>query len=106
MYERFTDASREVMRLAAEEAARWNLEYIGTEHVLIALALSNSHSAGAILHQCGINGRHSIGTEHLLHGLLCDEESVGCYILAHEDCGLAKVRELFEQARAESTGQQ
>jgi len=37
MYERFTDRARKVMQLAGQEAQRFNHEYIGTEHLLLAL---------------------------------------------------------------------
>lgn len=37
MFERFTDGSRLVVRLAQEEARRLRHPYIGTEHLLIAL---------------------------------------------------------------------
>lgn len=163
MYERFTDASREVVRLAAEEASRWNHEYVGTEHVLIALSQSSSHPGGKILQECATDsdklrsvmktivmpgpalplpgrwarlvafvsfrrrtqwtprakqlveraveaaredGRNSIGTEHLLHGMLCDEESVAYQILTHQSPGIAKVRELVQQARMQTSGSQ
>jgi ATP-dependent Clp protease ATP-binding subunit ClpC len=37
MYERFTDRARNVLRLANQEAERFNHEYIGTEHILLGL---------------------------------------------------------------------
>ncbi len=37
MYERFTDRARKVMRLANQEAQRWNHEYIDTQHLLLGL---------------------------------------------------------------------
>jgi ATP-dependent Clp protease ATP-binding subunit ClpC len=37
MYERFSNDARRVMQLANNEAQRFNHEYIGTEHVLLAL---------------------------------------------------------------------
>jgi ATP-dependent Clp protease ATP-binding subunit ClpC len=37
MDKRFTDRARKVMQLADQEARRLNHEYIGTEHVLLAL---------------------------------------------------------------------
>src|SRR4051794_28654143 len=37
MYERFTDRSRKVMQLANAEAWRFHHEYVGTEHILLAL---------------------------------------------------------------------
>ncbi len=37
MYERFTDRARKIMKLANQEAQRFNHEYIGTEHILLGL---------------------------------------------------------------------
>ncbi len=37
MMERFSDRARKVMQLANQEAQRFNHEYIGTEHVLLAI---------------------------------------------------------------------
>ena len=37
MFDRFTDRARAMMRLAEQEAKRFNHEYVGTEHLLLAL---------------------------------------------------------------------
>jgi ATP-dependent Clp protease ATP-binding subunit ClpC len=37
MFERFTDRARRVVALAQEEARMLNHNYIGTEHILLAL---------------------------------------------------------------------
>ena len=37
MYERFSDLARKVMQFANQEAQRFNHEYIGTEHIVLAL---------------------------------------------------------------------
>ena len=42
VYERLTDRSRKVMQMASQEAQRLGHEYVGTEHVLIALAKEGS----------------------------------------------------------------
>ena len=39
---RFTDRARKVMQLANQEAQRFNHEYVGTEHVLLALVREGS----------------------------------------------------------------
>ncbi len=36
-FEKFTERAREVLRLAQEEAQRFNHNYIGTEHLLLGL---------------------------------------------------------------------
>lgn len=49
MHERFTDHARKVMQLANQEAQRMNHEYIGTEHILLALLKEMSGVAGLVL---------------------------------------------------------
>src|SRR5947209_6420717 len=49
MYERFTDRARQVMELANEEALRFAHEYIGTEHILLALGQEGSGVAANVL---------------------------------------------------------
>lgn len=58
MYQRFTDDTRKVLQLANQEAQRFCHEYIGTEHILLALMKCNDqHVMQAI--ECGIRGRRS-----------------------------------------------
>lgn len=45
MYERFTDRARNVMDLARDEAQAFGRSFIGTEHILIALAESGDDVA-------------------------------------------------------------
>ncbi len=49
MYERFTDRARTVMKLTNQEAHRFNHEYIGTEHILLAIAKEGSGTAAGVL---------------------------------------------------------
>lgn len=49
MYERFTDRAREVMRLATEEAQRRQQDYVGTEHLLLAIFDDESGVAATVL---------------------------------------------------------
>ncbi len=49
MLERFTDRSRKVMQLANQEAMKLNHEYIGTEHILLGLAIEGSGVAANVL---------------------------------------------------------
>jgi ATP-dependent Clp protease ATP-binding subunit ClpC len=49
MYESFTDRAREVMKLANQEAKHFDHEYIGTEHVLLALIKEGSGVAANVL---------------------------------------------------------
>lgn len=49
MYEKFTDRLRKVMQRANQEAQRFNHEYIGTEHMLLALCDEGSGVAAGVL---------------------------------------------------------
>ena len=49
MYERFTDAARNAMRLANEEAQRSGDDYVNTEHVLLGVAQVKSGIAAMVL---------------------------------------------------------
>lgn len=50
MYERFTAEAREVMKLANQEAQRFNHEYVGTEHVLLGILWLDYGAAVRALH--------------------------------------------------------
>ena len=41
MFERFTDRARRVVVLAQEEARNLNHNYIGTEHILLAVSYTH-----------------------------------------------------------------
>jgi ATP-dependent Clp protease ATP-binding subunit ClpC len=49
MYERFSNGARDVMRLANQEAQRFNHEYIGTEHILLGLLKVDTGVAATVL---------------------------------------------------------
>jgi ATP-dependent Clp protease ATP-binding subunit ClpC len=49
MYERFTDRAGKVMRLANQEAQRFNQKYIGTEQILLGLVKEGSGVAANVL---------------------------------------------------------
>jgi ATP-dependent Clp protease ATP-binding subunit ClpC len=127
MYERFTDRARMVMRLASEEAQRFNHGYIGTEHVLLGLIEEGSGTAVQILTRLHIDLRrvraeveltlqgeaalrsrtktpqtprakkvieyameearglnqNYVGTEHVLLGLLREQNGVAAEVLHH-----------------------
>ena len=53
MYERFTDRARKVMQLANQEAQRLNHEYIGCEHLLIALIKEGGGVAAHVMKAFG-----------------------------------------------------
>jgi ATP-dependent Clp protease ATP-binding subunit ClpC len=136
MYERFTDRARKVMQLANQEAQRFNHEYIGTEHILLAWSRrlgrrgqraeepgcrSAEDSTGVEkLVQSGPemvtmgklpqtprakkvieysmeearNLNHNyVGTEHILLGLLREQEGVAAQVLMNLGLKLEEVRE-------------
>jgi hypothetical protein len=138
MYERFTDRARKVMQLASQEAARFNHEYIGTEHILLGLVKEGSGVAAHALRNLEIDllkirlevekimqpGREDVvymrrlpqtprarkvieysieeaknfdhnfvGTEHLLLGLIREEEGLGAQVLMNLGLKLEDVRE-------------
>ncbi|MCB1289377.1 MAG: hypothetical protein KDB47_17150, partial [Mycobacterium sp.] len=49
MFERFTDRARRVVVLAQEEARMLNHNYIGTEHILLALIREDEGVAAQVL---------------------------------------------------------
>ena len=54
MFERFSDRARRVVVLAQEEARRLNHNYIGTEHLLLALVHEGEGVAAQALESLGI----------------------------------------------------
>jgi len=55
MFERFTDRARKVLAIANQEAQRLNHEYIGTEHMLLALVKEGSGAGATVLKNLGVN---------------------------------------------------
>jgi pantothenate kinase type III len=136
MYEKFTDRSRKVMVLANQEALRSNLDYIGTEHVLVGLVAEGAGIAAHVLKRFDLDAdklRHVIarrsangaaeemaeewpeatgtekliaysleearalnhnyvGTEHLLLGMIRDQESMASRVLRYLNVNADEVR--------------
>ena len=137
MYERFTDRARQALRSAAEEARRFNHEYISTEHILLGVIRDQSGVAGSVLKNLDVDLRkirlevekivqsgpdmvtmdklpqtsrakkvieyameeaknlnhNYVGTEHLLLGLLREQEGVAAQVLMNLGLKLEDVRE-------------
>ena len=55
MLNRFTERARKVIRLAKEEARRFNHDYIGTEHILLGLIREGEGVAAAVLQKIGVS---------------------------------------------------
>jgi ATP-dependent Clp protease ATP-binding subunit ClpA len=136
MYARFTDRARKVMKLANQEAQRFNHEYIGTEHILLGLVQEGSGVAANVLRNLDIdlrkirrevenivqsglhlplvgklpytstakeviefsieeahNFNHNyVGTEHLLLGLMREQEGIAAQILMNLGLKLEDLR--------------
>ena len=137
MYERFTDHAHKVMALANQEAHRLNHEYIGTEHILLGLAMEGTGVAASVLKdlhtdlvklRCEVDKlvKHGpgsgivsklpltphgkkvveyaiaearrfdhtyVGTEHLLLGLLREQDGMAAQILGNLGLTLDRVRQ-------------
>ncbi|ACZ42256.1 ATPase AAA-2 domain protein [Thermobaculum terrenum ATCC BAA-798] len=53
-FDRFTERARKVLSLAHEEAARFNHNYIGTEHILLGLVREGDGVAARVLASMGV----------------------------------------------------
>lgn len=138
MFERFTDKGRKIIILAREEAERHQNDYLGTEHLALAILRESDGIALAILKKMGLSpeqvrleiernlpsggstmtfgeipftprvkkviefaveearllGHNHIGSEHLLLGLLREEEGIGGKILRSLGANLLTARQL------------
>ena len=61
MFERFTDRCRKVIALANQQAHHWNHEYIGGEHLLLALIDEGSGVGATALRNLGVDLGHLRG---------------------------------------------
>jgi ATP-dependent Clp protease ATP-binding subunit ClpC len=55
MFERFTERARRVLQLAQEEAKRLGHDYLGTEHILLALVREGEGVAAEVLNNLGVS---------------------------------------------------
>lgn len=136
MFNRFTERARKVLLLAKEEARRFNHDYIGTEHILLALIYEHEGVAAAVLQNLNIDldalkrdtesllkpggstsvlgdlpftprakkvlelsaeearnmGHNYIGTEHILLGLIREEEGIASQVLFNHGVNLNLAR--------------
>lgn len=135
MWQRFTERARRVVFFAQEEAARLGENYVGTEHLLLAITRESDSVASRILEMLGVpldrvradterqtvRGHGSlgqdmqltprckrvidlayeearalnnnyIGTEHLLLGLIREEEGLGARVLIKLGASLERTR--------------
>ena len=138
MFERFTDRGRKIIILAREEAERHQSDYLGTEHLALALLREGDGVAVSVVKKMGLSveqirmevernlpsggntmtfgeipftprvkkvieyaieeakllGHHYIGSEHLLLGLLREEEGIGGKIIRSLGGNLLTARQL------------
>ncbi len=138
IFERFTERGRKVIVYAREEAERRNNDYLGTEHMLLALLRDEDNIPSIILKKMGLNindirnevnrslsqggnlltfgqipftpkakkvlelaieeagllGHNHVSSEHILLGLLREDEGVGGKILRSFGAHLLGARQL------------
>lgn len=138
MFERFTERGRKIIIYAREEAEKRQNDYLGTEHILLALLRDDDGLPVAILRKMGISidelymevernlpsgtnimtfgdipftprakrvlelaveearllGHNYIGSEHLMLGLIREEEGIGGKILRSFGVNLLGARQL------------
>ncbi len=138
MFEKFTDRGRKIIILAREEAERHQNDYLGTEHLVLALLREGEGIAPSVLKRMGLSveqirlevernlpsgsntmtfgeipftprvkkvieysseeakllGHDYIGSEHLLLGLLREEDGIGGKILRGIGGNLLTARQL------------
>ncbi len=137
-FDKFTERARKVLRLAQEEAQRFQHNYIGTEHLTLALTRETQGVAASVLSSLGVEltklrsavevnlsdtahigpaqvwltpqikkviehavnearrlNHHHVGSEHLLLGVLREEQGIAAGVLASLGVTL-------EQARSET----
>src|SRR5437773_9709559 len=54
-FDKFTERARKVLQYAQEEAARFQHNYIGTEHLLLGLVREGSTPAASVLYGLGVD---------------------------------------------------
>jgi len=138
MFERFTDRGRKIIILAREEAERHQNDYLGTEHLVLAILRETDGIALMIIKKMGLSpeqirleiernlpgggttvtfgeipfsprvkkvieygveearllGHNHIGSEHLLLGLLREEEGIGGKVVRSLGANLLTARQL------------
>ena len=58
MFEKFTDRGRKIIILAREEAERYHNDYLGTEHLALALLREGDGMALAVIKKMGLSPEH------------------------------------------------
>jgi ATP-dependent Clp protease ATP-binding subunit ClpC len=138
MFERYTDRGRKIVILARDEAERYQNDYLGTEHLALAILRESDGVALAVIKKMGLPpeqvrleiernlpsgsstmtfgeipftprvktvielsveeakllGHNYIGSEHLLLGLLREEDGMGGKILRALGANLLTARQL------------
>jgi len=138
MFEKFTDRGRKIIILAREEAEQYQNDYLGTEHLVLAILREGDGMALAVIKKMGLSpehirleiernlpsggntmtfgeipftprvkrvieysaeeakllGHNYIGSEHLLLGLLREEEGIGGKVMRSMGGNLLTARRL------------
>jgi ATP-dependent Clp protease ATP-binding subunit ClpC len=123
MFEKFTERGRKIIIYAKEEAEKRNNDYLGTEHLFLAILREEDSLPMLILKKLGLSaeelrieierntprakkvlelaveearllGHSYIGSEHLLIGLIREEEGIAGKILRSLGVNLLSARQL------------
>lgn len=97
MLERFTDQARKVMQLANQHAQRMNLDYIGTEHILLGLIEVGDGLASVVLKNFDVYlGRVRLEVEKLVKS---GPEMITIGKLPQTPCAKKVIEYSIEEAR-------
>ena len=147
MFENFTERARKVMSLARQEAQRLNSEFIGTEHMLLAIIKEGGGTANMVLKKFEVSmkkicqeieklitpstsptvtlgqlpfsprakrvielaseassqlGHDVIGTEHILLGLVKENEGIAAQVLINMGLKIDAVRDMVLEVLGKS----
>ena len=97
MFERYTDRARKVMKLANQEAQRFNHEFIGTEHILLGLVKEGGGVSARVLENLGVQ-LEKIRSE-LQKSMQSGPDAVAPGELPYTPRGRKAIEFAFEEAR-------
>lgn len=100
MFERFTDAARDVMTVAGRESDRLHHNYIGSEHLLAAIAEQRESPAAQVLvaHRLGLRAVRAEIDHLITAGLLPPPSKNDTELLRTVGVDLDQVRRTLEQS--------
>ena len=94
-FDKFTERAKKVLRLAQEEAQRFQHNYIGTEHLLLALVQESKGAAIAVLENLEIDTNE---IREIIEGII----DTGDHILSDELSFTPSAQRVIELTKATS----